>query len=127
MRLLIAPVLALFMLVSCGGEATSSNKTDTLKVSASITPNPPKVGQNALAITVTTADGAVVDGATIAVDPQMPMHGHGSGEKIKVTEKGKGVYEATPMTLQMPGKWEISIDVSKGEQTGKALLKFDVR
>lgn len=131
MRFLIAPItaallLSALLLSACGDEATPPAKTGALTVLATIAPDPPKVGQNTLMITVKSSDGSLLEGATITVDPQMPMHGHGSSETAKIVEKGQGVYEAIPVTLQMPGKWEVTVSATKEKLTGTALLKFDV-
>ena len=81
-------------------------------------------GQNTLTVTVTEADGTPVTGAVVTVDPQMPMHGHGSTETPVVTELGDGVYEATPVTFQMPGAWVVHVKATL--ETREGLLDLDV-
>lgn len=85
-----------------------------------------QVGQNTLRITLKDKTGAAVEGATVTVDPQMPMHGHGSSETAVVTELGQGSYEAFPVTFQMPGMWEITVEATQGGTSASDVIKVTV-
>jgi|GEM_PF-3087514 len=85
-----------------------------------------KTGQNRLLVTVKDEAGATVTGAAVTVDPQMPMHGHGSSEAPVVTEVGDGVYEASPVTFQMPGAWVVHVDAALGTREGNIDLDVTV-
>ena len=73
--------------------------------------SPVQTGQNRLAITVDDENGQPVTDATVTVDPQMPVHGHGSSETPIVTANGDGTYSAFPVTFQMPGPWVVHVRV----------------
>lgn len=128
----MALVLSLLVLSlaapACGDDATPADTTTTteLAISAALDPMPPTTGQHTLTITVLDKDGAPVEGATVTVDPQMPMHGHGSSETAVVAEDGAGVYTAFPVTFQMPGMWQVTITATAGEMTGSAAIDYQV-
>jgi hypothetical protein len=64
---------------------------------------------------VETADGHAVGGAQITVDGGMPQHGHGLPTQPKVTgDLGGGDYRVEGMKFQMPGWWEVRLDVQAG-------------
>jgi hypothetical protein len=76
-----------------------------------------KTGQNRLHLVLEDQVGRHLAGATFAVVPSMPMHGHGSSETPVVTDLGQGEYEAFPVTFQMPGAWTVAIDATLGDLT----------
>lgn len=85
------------------------------------------VGQNALLITLTDADGMPVSDATIVVDPQMPAMGHGSSEDPVVTNNGDGTYRAFPVTFTMGGPWEVTVTATSGDHTAELVLNYNVQ
>jgi hypothetical protein len=55
---------------------------------------------------VETADGQLVENATITVDGDMPQHGHGLPTRPQVTEYlGDGNYRVEGLRFQMGGWW----------------------
>lgn len=66
---------------------------------------------------VETADGQAVENATIAVDGDMPQHGHGLPTKPRVTKYlGNGDYLVDGMKFQMGGWWLMDFTITaKGE------------
>ena len=67
---------------------------------------------------VATADGAPVDDATIAVDGDMPEHGHGLPTRPRVTRQlGNGDYLLEGVKFQMGGWWVMDMDVTRGGRT----------
>ena len=84
-------------------------------------------GKNVLMITVKDKDGNPVEKATVTVDPQMPSMGHGSSETAKVEELGQGKYKASPVTFQMGGEWEVTVNAKKGDDTGRKTFKYNVK
>ena len=65
---------------------------------------------------VETADGQIVENATILVDGGMPQHGHGLPTVPQVTEYlGNGDYLVEGMKFQMGGWWEVRFDITDGE------------
>lgn len=64
---------------------------------------------------VETAKGTPVTDAEIAIDGDMPQHGHGLPTKPRVARNlGGGVYEIEGMKFQMPGWWEVNFTISSG-------------
>lgn len=64
---------------------------------------------------VETAAGKPVTDAEIAIDGDMPQHGHGLPTKPRVARNlGGGVYEIEGMKFQMPGWWEVNLTVTSG-------------
>jgi YtkA-like len=69
---------------------------------------------------VETAGGQPVTAATIAVEGDMPQHGHGMPTRPEVTEElGNGDYRVEGMRFQMGGWWliEFTIDAGDGQDT----------
>jgi len=112
---------------SAGGDTSDTSIAEVvsaLTLSAQFDSAAPTTGQNHLLITLLDDAGAGVEGATLTVVPTMPMMGHGSTETPAVSELGDGVYDAFPVTFQMPGQWKIEIDAELGGLS--ADLDFDV-
>ena len=67
---------------------------------------------------VETADGQLVENATIAVDGDMPAHGHGLPTQPRVTKYlGDGNYLVEGMKFQMGGWWVMDFTITANEQT----------
>jgi YtkA-like len=72
---------------------------------------------------IETSDGDPVEGATIAVDGDMPAHGHGMPTRPQVTaELGGGDYRVEGMAFQMGGYWIVDVTITSGGQTD--LIRF---
>lgn len=121
---ILCSVFGLWM--GCAGPKEQKS-AGSLHVSAKLDQASPKTGQHTLWIDVHSKEGKAMSGATIEVKPHMPAHGHGSSEQAKIEELGKGKYKATPVTFQMPGEWEIIVDVSVGAEKGRFTLKVNVQ
>jgi hypothetical protein len=68
-------------------------------------------------LTVKTADGEPVTGATIIVDGDMPEHGHGLPTQPEVTQEvGQGVYLVEGLKFSMPGWWVMDFRIQKNDQ-----------
>ena len=76
--------------------------------------SPPPVNQlHTWTLRVTAADGTPVEGATIAVDGDMPQHGHGLPTRPQVTRAlGDGAYLVEGMKFQMGGWWVVDFTVT---------------
>ncbi len=69
---------------------------------------------------VETAAGQPVEKATIAVDGDMPQHGHGLPTKPEVsTYLGNGDYQVDGMKFQMTGWWVLDFDITANGQTDR--------
>lgn len=88
------------------------------------TPGPPQKGDNTWLVRVADAGGAAVDGATVAVNPTMPDHGHGTPIKVVVTPMGGGQYQLTPLNLFMSGLWRIEINITTMKGADQAAFQF---
>lgn len=67
---------------------------------------------------VEDAKGNPVDRATIAVDGDMPQHGHGLPTQPRVTKYlGNGDYLVDGMKFQMGGWWVMDFNITVNDQT----------
>lgn len=89
-------------------------------------PAPPSKKENTWMVHVKDAAGNDVSGATLTVNPNMPEHGHGSSQTTTVTDLGDGMYELSPVYLQMAGYWAIPITVTLGAESDTAQFDFCV-
>jgi hypothetical protein len=89
-------------------------------------PGPPIKGMNAMTLNVTDANGAPVDGASLAVVPFMPDHAHGSARKTVIKPIGAGTYEVTDIWLPMAGLWKLTVTVQANGATSEATFQFCV-
>ncbi len=112
-------------LASCGGDPAVSTKSDFV-FEATIDPSPPIVGQNTMTFALKDLAGNPVVGAALSVDPEMPQHGHGSPEVPVVQDLGGGQYKASPVSLIMVGRWEVTVTASQGALRGKKMFPIDV-
>ena len=73
----------------------------------------PRINQmHSWQVTLATADGQPVSGATFAVDGGMPQHGHGLPTQPRVTrELGDGTYQLDGMKFSMTGWWEVKLAI----------------
>ena len=80
-------------------------------------PDPPRTGDNAAQVTVTSADGSAVTDATVSAVYYMPaMPSMGMPEmrsSFALTHQGLGVYSGSG-TLVMSGTWNVTVAVSRG-------------
>jgi hypothetical protein len=98
-------------LYAVGLEATTTSGTKVSFVAAN--PAPPLMGENTWTIMVTDAQSAPVSGATIALKPFMPDHGHGSSIVPQVTPMAAdGTYQVTLIDLFMPGIWQNTFTIT---------------
>jgi len=73
---------------------------------------------HAWTLNVTTPDGQPVEGARVAVDGDMPQHGHGLPTQPEVTrDLGGGRYLVEGMKFQMDGWWVVDFGVTAGGVT----------
>ena len=67
---------------------------------------------------VETADGQPVENASIAVDGDMPQHGHGLPTRPQVARYlGNGDYLVEGLKFHMPGWWVMDFEVTANGQT----------
>lgn len=90
-------------------------------------PAPPGVGDNVWTLGLADAGGASAAAANVVVKTWMPEHGHPGPTQAVVTEPEAGKYLLDPVTFNMPGLWEITIEAtSAAGEADSALFKFCV-
>ena len=109
--------------------ADKSVKSDNGIFTGTFSPSPaePIVGTNALDAVLSGGDMKPVLGATLAVTPWMPAHGHGSSVTPTVTVGGEGKYAIDQIVYGMPGEWELRVDVDAGELSDRFVLGYQVK
>lgn len=132
--LLLAPVL---LPTACGdasddgndeqADATLVSESGHFEAHVSAMPAEPVTGENTLHMHLMDPAGTALDGATVAVEPWMPAHGHGSPETSVVEEGSDGMYTISNVVYSMPGHWEVRIDISHGESRDRIVAEFDVK
>jgi hypothetical protein len=90
-------------------EPTRDGELNVALVSAS--PEVPSNTDNFWTVALTNADGQPIDDATIVAVPYMVDHGHGTAPQLGVAT-GEGRYDLGPVTLTMPGFWEITLELT---------------
>lgn len=105
---------------------TRLSATGAYRVSYQPRRGPIAVNQiHAWTLHVETADGTPVEGATIALDGDMPQHGHGLPTVPQVTaDLGGGDYLVEGLKFHMPGWWVMDFTISDGERTDT--VRFDL-
>ncbi|MGO9951981.1 MAG: FixH family protein [Dissulfurispiraceae bacterium] len=83
-----------------------------------------KVGVNTFDIIIHDKSDKDVAGAEIKVVPWMPDMGHGVFEKPVVIERGGGIYSVENMILIMEGRWELRLNIKKGDTEDKVTFDF---
>ena len=70
---------------------------------------------------VETAKGQPVENATIAVNGDMPQHGHGLPTQPEVSKYlGNGDYQVDGMKFQMTGWWVVDFNITEANQSDRA-------
>jgi hypothetical protein len=90
-------------------------------------PVEPVVGTNRLEATITNQSSVPVPGLTIAVQPWMPAHGHGSKVEPTVEERGEGRYDIDQIVYEMPGQWELRLEFAAAGIDDRFVLPYSVR
>jgi hypothetical protein len=87
----------------------------------SYTPNLAAVSINQIqswTLHVESADGALVENATITVDGDMPQHNHGLPTQPQVTAYlGNGDYQVEGLKFHMPGWWVVDFVITADGQS----------
>ena len=76
---------------------------------------------------IATTEGRVVDDAIVMVYGGMPEHKHGFPSKPRVTAGlGDGRYRIEGVKFNMPGRWEMWINVRSQGRDDKVIFGFEV-
>ncbi|MEM1007390.1 MAG: FixH family protein [Myxococcota bacterium] len=116
-------------LLSCstGVNRRSVSTERFLTIRSTMSPEQSVTGQNTMFLTLRSKDGTPFEDAKIQVIPDMPQHGHGSSEQSIVTPMGDGEYKVFPVTFQMPGAWQIRIQVNVQGKVQQEVFSVDVQ
>ena len=94
-------------------------------VLAESTPAPPSRGRNTFTLRVLDAASKPIAGAQISLSEFIPAHGHSSPTIPTVTPTGEG-YTVGPVSLFMPGLWEVTIEAEASGARDRATFSFCV-
>jgi YtkA-like len=92
-----------------------------------IAPQPSRAPVNRLhswQVELLDSEGGAVTGASIAVDGDMPAHGHGLPTSPLARELGDGRYELEGMKFQMGGAWYVELRVAGRPGVDTARVEF---
>jgi YtkA-like protein len=110
------------------GSSSAAGQTGGLSVSASVTPNPPVVGDNTLDFVVTEASSKPATSLKLAATVAMTSMDMGT-ERPRVVEEPNGHYRVT-VNFSMPGPWRVTLTGSSPNRskTGavRSTLDFNV-
>lgn len=125
--LIIATVLALFALVlaACGAPAAPATQAaPQANVKLETTPNPAKVGDVQLILTITDEKGNAITGAKVDVGAEHPSMS-GMGMSGAATEQD-GKY-AIKANFTDSGTWKITVNVRKDGLDVKQELSLEIK
>jgi hypothetical protein len=87
-------------------------------------PAPPARFENLWTLELRDLDGAPLDDLTIAVQPFMPDHAHGTSVVPTVEGLGDGSYRIGDIDLWMPALWEVRLSIDTGAATDRVVFSF---
>lgn len=126
------PLVLLFLgmsMLSCTEPAKPTPrdaKTKSFVVSLQTTPAQIPVNQHfSMEFTVRAADGAKVP-EQVAVNADMPSHGHGMNTKPRLTALGAGRWRVEGMLFHMPGAWEIYVYIGRKATMERAVFPVEL-
>jgi len=141
MRALLLMGLILTSLGGCSGDASTVDSADTDtgivenrealsdqgQYRVWIEPNPdpvPPLDVFSLQVRVedATSSTPVEDLSALVVDATMPAHEHGMTVSPEAVDLGGGVWDASPFKFHMTGHWEITVDLTRGEDVERAVF-----
>jgi hypothetical protein len=67
------------------------------------------------------------NGATVAVDADMPAHRHGMNYRTRVEALPDGVYRAHGLMFHMPGTWRVIFDLPLENRTLRLTQEIEVQ
>ena len=106
-----------------GYEATApsagASAASQIDIAFRTTPDPPRIGDNQMEVSLKDAHGNAIDGADVSVQffmPAMPtMNMPAMRNETKLAPAGGGVYRG-PGQVMMAGQWQASVTVMRGGQ-----------
>lgn len=119
-------ILAASLLAACGAPSTpAGQEAAAIQVRLETTPDPVEIGDAELALTISDANGAPIDGAQVDVSADhKDMSGMTMGGAASGHGSGKYVIQAN---FSMSGNWLVSVYVRKGELDEKLDIPLVVK
>jgi hypothetical protein len=99
-------------------------QSGTAGYAVSATIDPPRIGNAAVTIDLTTHDGVPAT-ATISVEAVMPLMGFAT-PSLPATASGGGKYAVANVPLMMTGPWELHLTIADQGSTDDLTLPFTV-
>lgn len=90
----------------------------------SFQPDPPSVGENSLELWLESA-GVPVTGALVNVETYMPAHGH-LNQAGTMLALEPGSYRTDHVVYNMPGTWELTLNIAAEAGTDRLVVDYDV-
>jgi hypothetical protein len=90
-------------------------------------PGEPKVGQFFAAEVIACRAPGTGDVRDIALDLQMPAHGHGMNYRPTVAQTGPGRFRFTGLMLHMAGTWRLTVDLYQGDRRTRLSRDLSVK
>lgn len=100
-------LLVMFLLILTGCRRAGQNDLADIGVNVAVNPNPPQVGQAAVTVTLSEADGQPITGAKVELEGNM-THAGMAPTLAQPSEVSPGRYEA-PLDFTMAGDWFILV------------------
>jgi len=88
------------------------------------TPQPPDRGENTWSLQVAPVGGVATTDVSVAVEPFMPEHGHGTSPETFAAEVVDGAFDVGPIDLFMPGLWVLTFYVDDGQVVDAVEFRF---
>ncbi len=104
--------------------AATALQSGTARYAVNATIAPPRIGDAAVSIDLTTHDGTAPN-ATVSVEAVMPLMGFAT-PSLPATASGGGHYTVSNVPLMMTGPWELHVSISDGTGTDDLTLAFTV-
>jgi hypothetical protein len=115
--------------VGCAGQGDTYTANLTKKGAKGYTftlvqasPAPPAQYANVWTLKVVDASGAIPDASEIALEPYMPLMGHGSDQVPSISANPDGSFTVNDVYLFMQGLWQVTVKVSSPSDGGAAAL-----
>lgn len=115
---------------ACGdalGPATSRVENGAYVVAYRTQPAPVTVGQHFAVAFAVCPKGAAAPAPSVQVDAHMPAHRHGMNYRAAITRAPDGTYRAEGLMFHMPGRWDLTFDVTAGTTTQRLAHAVEVR
>ena len=117
------------LMFSCQGSVLSKPRlaqTKSFRVTLQTDPAQIPVNEHfVMVFTVQSIAGTKIPGQ-VAVNADMPSHGHGMNTKPRLTALGDGRWRVEGMLFHMPGAWEIYVYVGRDQAMERAVFPVEL-